>query len=53
MTFLNCLLAWAKARTERLIARLKARKKWREMQFVHKARRNRKLARHERFSIEA
>lgn len=35
---------------KKLAARLKARKKWREMQLVHKARRNRKLSRHERLS---
>lgn len=35
---------------KKLAARLKARKKWREMQLVHKTRRNRKLARHERLS---
>lgn len=35
---------------KRLDARLKARKEWRKMQLVHKARRNRKLDRHEQLS---
>lgn len=35
---------------KRLAAHLKARKEWREMQAAYKARRNRKVARHERYS---